>query len=80
MLASGDGYVNLSISDNGSGIPEEFRDKIFVPYFTTKSKGTGIGLAIVYNLVKENGGEIRFETADGEGTVFYLRFPQTSNL
>jgi len=80
MLASGDGYVNLSISDNGSGIPEEFRDKIFVPYFTTKSKGTGIGLAIVYNLVKENGGEIRFETADGEGTVFYLRFPQTTNL
>ncbi len=70
------GFVELVVSDTGKGIPNEYKDKIFEPYFTTKSKGTGIGLAIVYNLVKENGGEIRFETERNKGTDFYLKFPQ----
>ncbi len=78
-LANEGGFVKISVSDNGSGIPEEFKDKIFTPYFTTKSKGTGIGLAIVYNLVKENGGEISFETENGKGTTFYLQFAGAGN-
>ncbi len=71
--------VLIIVRDDGPGISESIRDKIFKPYFTTKSKGTGIGLAIVYNLVKELGGSIYFETETGKGTQFFLRFPISNN-
>lgn len=63
--------VEISISDNGPGIPEEIRDKIFVPDFTTKSNGTGLGLTISKNIVEGSDGRITFTTSD-KGTTFYI--------
>lgn len=64
-------YVEISISDNGPGIPLEIQDKIFTPNFTTKSAGSGLGLAISKNIVEGCDGQIRFETSD-KGTTFYI--------
>jgi two-component system nitrogen regulation sensor histidine kinase NtrY len=67
--------VLLTIKDNGNGIPENMRDKIFEPNFTTKSSGTGLGLAFVKNSIENANGKIWFETNIGVGTTFYLNFP-----
>ena len=64
--------VEISVSDNGSGIPKEIRDKIFRPNFTTKSTGMGLGLAISKNIVEGCGGKIDFTTSD-KGTTFIVR-------
>jgi two-component system nitrogen regulation sensor histidine kinase NtrY len=69
--------ILLSIRDNGNGIPETMREKIFEPNFTTKSSGTGLGLAFVKNSIENAGGKVWFETATGFGTTFYLSFPVT---
>ena len=63
--------VQISISDNGPGIPEELRERIFRPNFTTKSNGNGLGLAISKHIVEGTGGRITFETSD-KGTTFYI--------
>jgi signal transduction histidine kinase len=72
-------YALLNVSDTGNGIDQKIQDKIFEPYFTTKEKGkekgTGLGLAVVYGIVKESGGEISFETQVGKGTSFNVYFP-----
>ncbi|HEX8515095.1 MAG TPA: ATP-binding protein [Bacteroidia bacterium] len=65
----------VSISDNGSGIPEDVVDKIFVPNFTTKTGGMGLGLAMVKNIIETIGGRIWFETKSGHGTTFYIYLP-----
>lgn len=65
--------VEISISDNGAGIPEAVQDKIFMPNFTTKSTGMGLGLAIAKNIVDGSEGSITFETS-GKGTTFYIYF------
>ncbi|MFH2064682.1 MAG: ATP-binding protein [Pseudomonadota bacterium] len=69
--------VALSISDNGSGIPEENLNKIFQPFFTTKEvgKGMGLGLSIIYGIVKDYGGEIFVDSRLGTGTTFLQTFP-----
>lgn len=67
--------VLIAISDNGSGIPEDKIDKIFVPNFTTKSGGTGLGLAMVKNIIENSKGKIWFETESGTGTTFYIKLP-----
>jgi len=67
--------VLLTIKDNGNGIPENMREKIFEPNFTTKSSGTGLGLAFVKNSIENANGKIWFETTIGSGTSFYLSFP-----
>jgi signal transduction histidine kinase len=67
--------VLLTIKDNGNGIPENMREKIFEPNFTTKSSGTGLGLAFVKNSIENANGKIWFETTMGSGTAFYLSFP-----
>lgn len=69
--------VILSISDNGGGIPEEIRDKILQPFFTTKkgTDGTGLGLSITHDIVKAHGGELRVETAEGKGSEFRISLP-----
>jgi signal transduction histidine kinase len=67
--------ILLTIKDNGNGIPENMREKIFEPNFTTKSSGTGLGLAFVKNSIENANGKIWFETAMGNGTAFYLSFP-----
>lgn len=73
-----DRYVNVSISDTGSGIPEERLTRIFEPFFTTKEagKGTGLGLSIAYDIVKKHGGHIDVKSKAGEGTVFTVRIPR----
>jgi len=67
--------ILLTIKDNGQGIPEELREKIFEPNFTTKSSGTGLGLAFVKNSIENAGGKVWFETILGIGTTFYLSLP-----
>lgn len=67
-------HVLVSLRDNGSGIPNQMKDKIFVPNFTTKTTGTGLGLAMVKNIMTSFNGEIWFESEENEGTTFYLKF------
>ncbi|MBN2626145.1 MAG: substrate-binding domain-containing protein [Spirochaetales bacterium] len=77
-LKPGD-YVHIQIEDSGEGIPDEILDKVFEPFFTTKEqgKGTGLGLATVYGIVKQNRGDIRVESIRGERTVFNIFLPLT---
>jgi two-component system nitrogen regulation sensor histidine kinase NtrY len=70
-----EGRVRISIQDNGSGIPADVRDKVFVPNFTTKVTGSGIGLAVAKRGIESAGGTIWFETEDGSGTTFYIELP-----
>ncbi len=67
--------VIVSFSDNGSGIPEERRSKVFVPSFTSKRSGMGLGLAISKNIIENAGGKIWFETEEGKGTTFFIQLP-----
>ncbi|HEY8780907.1 MAG TPA: ATP-binding protein [Mucilaginibacter sp.] len=67
--------ILLTIKDNGEGIPEGLREKIFEPNFTTKSSGTGLGLAFVKNSIENAGGKVWFETVVGGGTTFYFSLP-----
>lgn len=67
--------ILLTIKDNGNGIPETLREKIFEPNFTTKSSGTGLGLAFVKNSIENAGGKVWYDTVIGEGTTFYLSLP-----
>ena len=68
-------YVRLQVTDTGIGIPPEYLDKIFEPYFTTKEFGSGLGLTIVYKIVKEHQGEITVDSEPGKGTTFTIKFP-----
>ncbi len=67
--------VKISISDNGIGIPDELKEKLFIPNFTTKTSGMGLGLAIVKNIIVNAGGEIWYETKLNNGTTFFVTFP-----
>jgi signal transduction histidine kinase/streptogramin lyase len=71
--------VEISVKDNGNGIPEAVKDKIFQPFFTTKptGQGTGLGLSLAYDIVKAHGGEIKVETIEGKGTEFAIQLPIT---
>ncbi len=67
--------VELTVMDNGNGIPQKIVDKIFQPFFTTKptGQGTGLGLSLSYDIVKAHGGEINVKTREGEGSVFIIQ-------
>ena len=69
--------VEISVSDNGNGIPQKAIDKIFQPFFTTKptGQGTGLGLSLSYDIIKAHGGEIKVETKEGEGAEFIIQLP-----
>jgi len=70
-----DDDAQLEIRDHGGGIPQEVRDKIFNLYFTTKKNGSGIGLAMAYRVMQLHNGSVEYESAEGQGTTFRLRFP-----
>jgi PAS domain S-box-containing protein len=67
--------VNIEIRDQGPGIPPALREKIFNLYFTTKKGGSGIGLAMTYRVMQLHNGSVEFESEQGAGTTFHLRFP-----
>ncbi|MBC7112508.1 MAG: PAS domain S-box protein [Candidatus Methanomethyliales bacterium] len=70
------GYFVMKISDTGAGIPKEVLDKLFTPFFTTKAKGMGLGLAVSKKLVEIHGGTITVESEVGKGTTFTIKIPQ----
>ena len=69
------GSIIVSVKDNGEGIPFPMQSKIFAPNFTTKSSGTGLGLAMCKSIVEQAHGKIWFETELGEGTTFHIELP-----
>ena len=71
--------VLITVKDTGVGIPEAVKGKLFTPMFTTKSKGQGFGLPVVKRMTEALGGTVTFESQEGKGTTFMLRFPQEIN-
>ena len=73
----GRGKVEITVRDNGSGIPQQVLDKIFQPFFTTKptGQGTGLGLSLSYDIIKAHGGELTVDTQKGEGAEFIITLP-----
>ena len=67
--------VLCQVTDSGVGIPDENMSKIFEPYFTTKDFSSGLGLTLVYKIIKEHHGEILVESRDGDGTTVTMTFP-----
>ncbi|MDE3212166.1 MAG: HAMP domain-containing histidine kinase, partial [Bacteroidota bacterium] len=69
--------VDIYVKDNGGGIPDRIREKIFQPFFTTKpaGQGTGLGLSLSFDIIKAQGGEIKVESREGEGTTFQIELP-----
>jgi signal transduction histidine kinase len=81
-LPSGSNGVEITVSDNGTGIPQKVLDKIYQPFFTTKptGQGTGLGLSMSYDIItKGHGGELKVETADGEYARFIITIPTGAN-
>jgi signal transduction histidine kinase len=70
-----EGRVRLEVNDTGPGIPPEDRERLFLPYFSTKKSGTGLGLAIVYRIITEHSGTIRVEENHPRGTRMIMEFP-----
>ena len=70
----GDKYA-ICVSDTGIGMDEQTASRVFEPYFTTKATGTGLGLTMVYKVIKEFGGDIEVESYEGKGTIFTISLP-----
>ena len=73
------GFVEISVSDTGEGIPEDRIGKIFDPFFTTKEKGTGLGLAIIHGIIEQHGGIVTVQSDPGKGTTFVITLPVDNN-
>jgi CheY-like chemotaxis protein len=72
-------YVKITIRDHGTGIPEQHLHRIFDPYFTTKQKGSGLGLASVYSIIRNHDGHVGVESEAGAGTTFRIYIPASEN-
>ena len=68
------GHVVIEVSDNGKGIPDEIGNKVFVPFYTTKQQGSGVGLALTRQIMLAHGGAIKYEVRETGGTVFRMTF------
>ena len=68
--------INVTIADNGSGIPDDIKEKLFTPNFTTKTTGNGLGLSIAKNIIEMSGGTISFESENDKGTIFKINLPK----
>jgi len=79
-VSGGDGWATVEVIDRGPGIPQELRDRVFEPFFTTRSEGggTGLGLAITRDMIARQGGEVRLEPAPHGGTRAVIRLPRTA--
>ncbi len=71
-------YVRISVQDRGVGIPRELLTRIFDPYFTTKQRGSGLGLATCYSIIRKHGGHITVESELGKGSMFHFYLPASS--
>ena len=78
-LYARDGEAVVEIADNGDGIDTEVREKVFLPFFTTKPTGTGLGMAIVKKIMDLHGGEVEIQSSPGQGTVVRLVLPRTAD-
>ncbi len=76
VMSETDREIQMRISDSGSGVSDEIKERIFEPFFTTKDSGTGLGLAIVYRIVASHGGRIIVGDRDGGGAVFCVALPR----
>jgi two-component system NtrC family sensor kinase len=77
VTARSNSHVEIHVSDNGPGIRPEHLNRVFDPFFTTKAsgRGTGLGLAVSYGIVREHSGKIEIQSSNGRGTTFLLQFP-----
>ena len=75
-----DKFIEISIKDNGDGIALEHRDKIFTPYFSTKEKGSGLGLATAYSIINNHQGHLIFECEIGNGSTFFIHLPAYDDI
>jgi signal transduction histidine kinase len=72
--------VSIEISDNGSGIPQDILEKIFVPFYTTKQEGSGIGLSLSRQIIRNHGGQISVESEPASGTTFKITLPVNDSI
>ena len=72
-------YIEIAINDSGIGIPEQYLGRIFDPYFTTKERGSGLGLATSYSIIKNHEGLIDAKSEAGKGTTFFIYLPATED-
>lgn len=75
-----DKAVEIDIKDNGTGVPDNIKEKLFTPNFTSKSTGMGLGLAISRNIIRASGGDITFESESGKGSVFRVSLPRVKSI
>jgi signal transduction histidine kinase len=75
-VTEGEGTVQVSVADNGHGISRELQDRVFEPLFTTRSEGTGLGLAVVKRIAEAHGGSVTLTSRPGQGTTFVVHFPE----
>ena len=68
-------YVMIAVTDSGIGIPDELKERIFSPNFSTKNSGMGLGLALSKKMVEQFGGSIDFKSKPGKGTTFFVKLP-----
>ncbi|MDP3269290.1 MAG: ATP-binding protein [Legionella sp.] len=75
LASMDDSGIQISVEDNGRGMPEEVKNQAFSPFYTTKAQGTGLGLAVVFAVVKAHGGKVRLDSIEGVGTQVNLYIP-----